>query len=114
MKSAVAREMPISMVESGPVAGAIGGAQHGSMIGYNNVITYDTGGTTAKTSIIREGLPETAHQYLVERRPILLPVVDIREIGAGGASIAWIDEAGALDHTFRPVRVQDCDHAGST
>jgi len=96
MKSAVAREMPISMVESGPVAGAIGGAQLASMIGYNNVITYDMGGTTAKASIIREGLPETADQYLVEGRPILLPVVDIREIGAGGGSIAWIDEAGAL------------------
>jgi len=96
MQSAVAREMPISMVESGPVAGAIGGAQLASMIGYNNVITYDMGGTTAKTSIVREGLPETADQYLIERRPILLPVVDIREIGAGGGSIAWIDEAGAL------------------
>ena len=96
MTSAVAREMPISMVESGPVAGAIGGAQLASMIGYNNVITYDMGGTTAKTSIIRGGLPETTDQYLVERRPILLPVVDMREIGAGGGSIAWIDEAGAL------------------
>jgi len=96
MTSAVAREMPISMVESGPAAGAIGGAQLASMIGYNNIITYDMGGTTAKTSIIREGLPETTDQYLVEGRPILLPVVDMREIGAGGGSIAWIDEAGAL------------------
>ncbi|MFQ6065666.1 MAG: hydantoinase/oxoprolinase family protein [bacterium] len=96
MTSAVARDMPISMVESGPVAGAIGGAQLASMIGYSNVITYDMGGTTAKTSIIREGLPETTDQYLVEERPILLPVVDMREIGAGGGSIAWIDEAGAL------------------
>ncbi len=85
MKSAVAREMPISMQETRPDGGAIGGTQLASM-----------GGTTAKTSIIREGLPETADQYLVEGRPILLPVVDIREIGAGGGSIAWIDEAGAL------------------
>lgn len=96
MTSAVAGETPISMVESGPVAGAIAGAELASMIGYNNVITYDMGGTTAKTSIIREGLPETADQYLVEERPILLPVVDMREIGAGGGSIAWVDEAGAL------------------
>jgi len=96
MTSATAREMPILMVESGPVAGAIGGAQLASTIGYNNVITYDMGGTTAKTSIIRGGLPETSDQYMVERRPILLPVVDIREIGAGGGSIAWIDEARAL------------------
>jgi len=96
MTSAVAREIPISMVESGPVAGAIGGAQLASMIGYKNVITYDMGGTTAKASIIRGGLPETTDQYLIEGRPILLPVVDMREIGAGGGSIAWIDEAGAL------------------
>lgn len=96
MTSEVAREMPIAMVESGPSAGAIGGAQLASMIGYKNVITYDMGGTTAKSAIIREGLPETTEQYLVEGRPILLPVVDMREIGAGGGSIAWIDEAGAL------------------
>jgi len=96
MTSAVAREMPIAMVESGPSAGAIGGAQLAAMIGYTHVITYDMGGTTAKSAIIREGLPETTEQYIVEGRPILLPVVDMREIGAGGGSIAWIDEAGAL------------------
>ena len=96
MASPVAREMPIAMVESGPAGGAIGAAQLASVIGYGNVISYDMGGTTAKTSIISEGLPETADQYLVEGRPILLPVVDLREIGAGGGSIAWIDEAGAM------------------
>ncbi|MGQ9477021.1 MAG: hydantoinase/oxoprolinase family protein, partial [Candidatus Bipolaricaulia bacterium] len=96
MTSTVAREIPIAMVESGPAAGAIGAAQLASLIGYENVISYDMGGTTAKTSIIKGGLPETTDQYLVEGRPILLPVVDLREIGAGGGSIAWIDEAGAL------------------
>lgn len=96
MTSAVAREIPIAMVESGPAAGAIGAAQLAKMAGHENVISYDMGGTTAKTSIIRGGLPETTDQYLVERRPILLPVVDLREIGAGGGSIAWVDEAGAL------------------
>ncbi len=96
MASPVAREMPIAMVESGPAGGAIGAAQLASMIGYENVITYDMGGTTAKTSIITDGLPETADQYMVEGRPILLPVVGLREIGAGGGSIAWIDEAGAM------------------
>ncbi len=96
MASPVAREMPIAMVESGPAGGAIGAAQLASTIGYKNVISYDMGGTTAKTSIITDGLPEAADQYLVEGRPILLPVVDLREIGAGGGSIAWIDEAGAM------------------
>jgi N-methylhydantoinase A len=89
-------EEPITMVESGPVGGAIGAAQLASIIGYENVISYDMGGTTAKTSIIRGGLPDTADRYMVEGRPILLPVVDLREIGAGGGSIAWIDEAGAM------------------
>ena len=96
MTSAVARDIPIAMVESGPAAGAIGGAQLASMIGYDNVITYDMGGTTAKTAIVTGGMPESTDQYFVEGRPILLPVVDMREIGAGGGSIAWIDDAGAL------------------
>jgi N-methylhydantoinase A len=96
MSSAVARDIPIAMVESGPAAGAIGGAQLASMIGYDSVITYDMGGTTAKASIVTGGMPETTDQYSVEGRPILLPVVDMREIGAGGGSIAWIDDAGAL------------------
>jgi len=96
MAASVARDMPIAMVESGPAGGAIGAAQLASLIGYENVISYDMGGTTAKTSIITGGLPETTEQYLVEGRPILLPVVDLREIGAGGGSIAWIDEAGAM------------------
>jgi len=96
MTASVARDIPIAMVESGPAGGAIGAAQLAKMIGYENVISYDMGGTTAKTSIITGGLPETTDQYLVEERPILLPVVDMREIGAGGGSIAWIDEGGAM------------------
>jgi len=96
MAASVARDMPIAMVESGPAGGAIGAAELAKLIGYENVISYDMGGTTAKTSLITGGLPETTEQYLVEGRPILLPVVDLREIGAGGGSIAWIDEAGAM------------------
>lgn len=96
MTSSVARDMPIAMVESGPVGGAIGAAKLANVIGYENVISYDMGGTTAKTAVITGGFPETTDQYLVEERPILLPVVDLREIGAGGGSIAWIDEGGAM------------------
>ncbi|MGQ9599265.1 MAG: hydantoinase/oxoprolinase family protein [Anaerolineae bacterium] len=96
MTSAIARQMPIAMVESGPAAGAIGAAVLAEQIGYSNAISYDMGGTTAKTAIITRGMPETTDSYAVEERPILLPVVDLKEIGAGGGSIAWIDEAGAL------------------
>jgi N-methylhydantoinase A len=96
MTSLVARTIPIGMVESGPAAGAMGASALAGLIGYKNVISYDMGGTTAKTAIITGGMPETTESYAVEERPILLPVVDLREIGAGGGSIAMIDEAGAL------------------
>ena len=96
MTSSVARNMPIAMVESGPAAGAIGASQLAGLIGFENVIAYDMGGTTAKTAIITGGMPETTDTYSVLERPILLPVTDLKEIGAGGGSIAWIDEAGAL------------------
>jgi N-methylhydantoinase A len=96
MTSMVACEIPIGMVESGPAAGAIGAAAVAGLTGHKNVISYDMGGTTAKTAIIVKGMPETTDTYAVNERPILLPVVDLREIGAGGGSIAWIDVAGAL------------------
>ena len=96
MTSVVARTIPIGMVESGPAAGAMGASALAGSIGFKNVISYDMGGTTAKTAIITGGMPETTESYAVEERPILLPVVDLREVGAGGGSIALIDEAGAL------------------
>jgi N-methylhydantoinase A len=88
MTSTVARNIPIAMVESGPAAGAIGASELAGLIGYKNVISYDMGGTTAKTAIITGGMPETTDTYVVEERPILLPTTDLREIGAGGGSIA--------------------------
>ena len=96
MTSVIARTIPIAMVESGPAAGAMGSAALAELTGHKSVIAYDMGGTTAKTAIITRGMPETTDSYVVEERPILLPVVDLREIGAGGGSIAWIDEASAL------------------
>lgn len=96
MTSVIARTIPIAMVESGPAAGAMGAAALANLTGHKSVIAYDMGGTTAKTAIITRGMPETTDSYTVEERPILLPVVDLREIGAGGGSIAWVDEAGAL------------------
>ena len=96
MLSNVAADIPIAMVESGPASGAIGAARIGEMVGFSNVISYDMGGTTAKVALITDSLPETTDQYVVEGRPILLPVIDLREIGAGGGSIAWVDQAGAL------------------
>jgi N-methylhydantoinase A len=96
------KSSPINLVESGPVAGVIGAAQIGKMLGEPNVISLDIGGTTAKTSLVENNTPRITTEYKIEHRrdyagyPILVPTVDIVEIGAGGGSIAWIDKAGAL------------------
>ena len=93
---------PINLLESGPVAGVIGAAYIGQLIGEPNVISLDIGGTTAKTSLVQNGLPRITTEYRIEQRrdyagyPVLAPTIDIVEIGAGGGSIAWVDKAGAL------------------
>jgi N-methylhydantoinase A len=97
-----AKEAPINMVESGPVAGIFGAAVLGEMIGEKNIIAFDIGGTTAKCSLIENGEVKVSTDYYIERDnrsagyPIKTPVVDIVEIGNGGGSIAWIDRAGSL------------------
>jgi len=96
------RSSPINLVESGPVAGVTGAAYIGHMLGEPNVISLDIGGTTAKTSLVENNRPRITTEYKIEHRrdyagyPILVPTIDIVEIGAGGGSIAWIDKAGAL------------------
>ena len=97
-----AKKTPINMVESGPVAGIYGAAYLGEIIGEKNVIAFDIGGTTAKCSLISSGEVKVSTDYYIEKDnlnagyPIKSPVVDIVEIGNGGGSIAWIDEAGSL------------------
>lgn len=96
------KQSPVNLIESGPVAGVIGAAVIGDLIGERNVISLDIGGTTAKTSLVENGIPKITTEYKIEYHrnfagyPILAPTVDIVEIGAGGGSIAWIDKAGAL------------------
>lgn len=97
-----AKATPINLVESGPVAGVIGSAYIGQLIGEPNVIAFDVGGTTAKTSLVEHGEPKITTEYKIEHArdragyPILVPTIDIVEIGAGGGSVAWVDSAGAL------------------
>lgn len=97
-----AREIPITMVESGPASGFWGAAELGRLIGEPNVLALDIGGTTAKCSLIENGQVAIKTDYWVERDrvsagyPIMVPVVDLVEIGNGGGSIAWIDGFGKL------------------
>lgn len=97
-----AKQTPINMVESGPVAGVYGSAILGKVVGEENVIAFDVGGTTAKCSLIEHGEVKVTTEYRIERTesfagyPIMAPVVDIVEIGNGGGSIAWMDDGGSL------------------
>ncbi|MCR9137346.1 MAG: hydantoinase/oxoprolinase family protein [Alphaproteobacteria bacterium] len=94
--------IPITMVESGPASGFWGAAELGKLIGEPNVLALDIGGTTAKCSLIENGQVKIMTDYWIERDrtsagyPIMVPVVDLVEIGNGGGSIAWVDDFGKL------------------
>ena len=100
MTPAVATSRPVAMMESGPVGGIIASARFGCSLGQANVISFDMGGTTAKASLVKDGEPTLAPGYYVggyaSGHPVMLPMIDVVEVGAGGGSIAWLDEIGAL------------------
>lgn len=92
------KQTPITMVESGPASGFWGAAELGRLIGEPDVLALDIGGTTAKCSLIKGGHVTIKTDYWIERDgksagyPIMVPVVDLVEIGNGGGSIAWVDD----------------------
>jgi N-methylhydantoinase A len=93
---------PITMLESGPVAGVTAAAALGRQLGIRRLLTLDIGGTTAKTSAVIDGaVPVNTLHYIGKTPhfagyPVQVPVVDIVEIGTGGGSIAEVDAAGGL------------------
>jgi N-methylhydantoinase A len=97
-----AAERPIETVESGPVAGVVGAVALAALMREKNIIALDGGSTTTKASLLQDCQPKFTTDYAIERDefrpgyPIKAPVVDINEIGNGGASIAWLDETGQL------------------
>src|SRR6185295_12481419 len=98
MTPEMATKRPVAMMESGPVGGIIASAQFGVALGFKNVISFDMGGTTAKASLVRDGEPTLAPGYYVggyaSGHPVMLPMIDVVEVGAGGGSIAWRDDIG--------------------
>ena len=93
---------PITLLESGPVAGVIAAAELGRRLGARHVLTLDIGGTTAKTAAIRDGAVRVDTLHHIGRTPrsagypVQAPTVEIVEIGAGGGSLVWADPAGGL------------------
>ena len=91
-----ARAKPVHTIESGPAAGAVGCASLARVLGLDRLISFDMGGTTAKCAIVEHGLVQTTDEYHIDGRPLRIPVIDIKEVSAGGGTIAWIDAGGAL------------------
>ena len=93
--AARAREEPVQTLLSGPVGGTIGGAALSSLTDRPNLLCVDMGGTSFDVSLIVDGKPSVSIETELEGLPILLSLVDIHTIGAGGGSLAWL-EAGGL------------------
>ncbi len=103
--TAIAQKIPIQLIESGPAAGALAAARYADLLGIDHALAFDMGGTTAKLCCIENGRPFRANQFETARArrfrrgsglPLLIPVIELIEIGAGGGSIAHIDQLGFL------------------
>jgi N-methylhydantoinase A len=101
----LAARFPIRLLESGPAAGALAAAHWGRRLGTRDLMAFDMGGTTAKVCLIHDGAPTLARSFEVARvhrhqrgsgMTMRVPVVELLEIGAGGGSIAALDEVGLL------------------
>ena len=109
MSARAAAEHPIHVVESGPAAGVIAAQQLGARLGVPDAVTLDMGGTTAKASLVEDGALARATEYEVGAGlnvgnrlnrgagyVLRVPAIDVAEVGAGGGSLVWLDQAGAL------------------
>lgn len=96
MSAASVRQFPVRTCLSGPAAGVVGAAAVGRAIGHPNLVTFDVGGTSTDVSLIAGGRPLFTSNRQVAGYPVKTPMVDIHVIGAGGGSIAWMDDAGSL------------------
>ncbi|CCH77466.1 5-oxoprolinase (ATP-hydrolyzing) [Nostocoides japonicum T1-X7] len=96
MTAAAAREMPVSLVLSGPAGGVVGAATFSRLVDEPNLITIDMGGTSLDASLILDHESVLYQGAEFEQMPINMPSLYIHTIGSGGGSIAWLDAAGVL------------------
>jgi N-methylhydantoinase A len=97
ISAGVVAEAAVNTVMSGPASGVIAAAYTAAAAGYPNVITYDMGGTSSDVGLILGGVPKVHSELELEyAMPIHVPMVDVHAIGAGGGSLAYVNEAGLL------------------
>lgn len=91
-----ARQATAETMLSGPASGVIGATSVCVRAGYRDLITFDMGGTSADIALVRDGRPVYSTDETVGDFPIVMPVVGVSSIGAGGGSVAWLDSVGVL------------------
>ncbi|RQG94912.1 hydantoinase/oxoprolinase family protein [Natrarchaeobius chitinivorans] len=91
LSAASATRTPVQTILSGPAGGIIGASAVGDATGRSNLIAVDIGGTSTDACVIEDGTPAIQYEAGLEHLPMMIPVYDIRTIGAGGGSIAWVD-----------------------
>ncbi|MGW7691327.1 hydantoinase/oxoprolinase family protein [Streptomyces asiaticus] len=108
MSADLAGRRAVATIESGPAAGVLAASFTGTAAGHPDVISFDMGGTTAKACVVRGGRPHITREFSVGGKgsfggrragtgvPIKVPAIDLAEVGAGGGSIAWVDDGGVL------------------
>ena len=93
---AAAARKAVTTVLSGPAGGVTAGAYACRMTGFQNIITFDMGGTSCDVALIRDGEPFIASRGKIEGRDLALPMMDINTVSAGGGTIARVDRFGML------------------
>jgi N-methylhydantoinase A len=96
MTVAEARAMPLSLASSGPAAGAVAAGEVSMAAGLPDALCCDMGGTSIDVAVVRNGIPERRTSANIEGMITGQPAIDVESIGAGGGSIAWIDDRGML------------------
>ena len=97
VSSSIVSDEAVKTVMSGPASGVMAAAYTSMQCGFSHVVTYDMGGTSCDVGLIADGIPQVTSELEIEyAMPIHVPMVDVHTIGAGGGSLAWVNEAGLL------------------
>ena len=96
MSTETAKRQPVAMIRSGPAAGVAGAAFVAGLAGERQIITLDIGGTSTDVSVFEGETPSVMRDWDVNTFPVKWAALDVRSIGAGGGSIAWMDSGGLL------------------
>ena len=96
ISATAAADEPVRTILSGPAGGVVGALAAARVAGFNNIITFDMGGTSSDVALCERSRLRTTNEAVVAGLPVAVSVMDIHTVGAGGGSIARVDEGGSL------------------